>query len=103
MYDCYVAEDALDEIPKVGEYSVILNSKEEAVCVIRDYDVSILPFKEVPFEHAYSEGEGNRSLEYWREVHRNFFNNEVEGTTAIFTEDSLVVCEKFSVEYLPDM
>ncbi|WP_406946736.1 ASCH domain-containing protein [Lactiplantibacillus plantarum] len=26
-------------------------------------------------DHAYLEGEGNRSLEYWRKVHKDFFVN----------------------------
>ena len=32
-YDEYVVENALEELPKVGDYSVLLNSKGEAVCV----------------------------------------------------------------------
>ena len=102
LYDAYVLEDALDEIPKPGDYSVIINSKNEAVCVIRDYDVYIRPFREVPPFHAYSEGEGDRSLEYWRNVHRDFFDLEARVDRTTFTDESKVVCEKFTVEYLAD-
>lgn len=98
-YDDYVAEDALDELPQAGEYSVILDGKDEAVCVIRTYDVYIRPFKEVPHFHAYAEGEGDRSLEYWRQVHREFFNECAEESGIPFTDESLVVCEKFEVVY----
>nr|MCR4732771.1 ASCH domain-containing protein [Lachnospiraceae bacterium] len=48
LYDAYEAEDALDELPKAGDYSVLLNSKNEAVCVIKNYDVYIRKFNEVP-------------------------------------------------------
>lgn len=99
-YDDYVAEDALDELPRPGDYSVILNSREEAVCVIRSYDVYIRPFREVPPFHAYAEGEGDRSLPYWRKVHREFFEESAEETGIPFTDDSRVVCEKFTVEYI---
>ena len=98
-YDDYVAEDALDELPKPGDYSVILNGKEEAVCVIRDYDVYIRPFREVPHFHAYAEGEGDRSLVYWRDVHRRFFTECAEESGIPFSGESLAVCEKFTVEY----
>lgn len=99
-YDDYVSEDALDEIPKVGDYSVILNGKDEAVCVIKDYDVYIRPFKEVPPFHAYAEGEGDRSLAHWRKVHEEFFIECSEESGIPFTEDSLVICEKFTLEYV---
>ncbi len=99
-YDEYVLEEALDELPKVGDYSVILDSRGEALCVIRDYDVYVRPFKEVPPFHAYSEGEGDRSLAYWKEVHERFFCEALAGSEAPFTEDSLVICEKFTVEYI---
>lgn len=101
-YDLYVYEDALDEIPKIGDYSVILNSREEAVCVIRDYDVYIRPFDKVSPFHAYSEGEGDRSLSYWRRVHKDFFDSEYEEVDTEFTGESKIVCEKFSVEYIPE-
>ena len=97
-YDEYVAEDALDELPKPGDYSVILNAKEEAVCIIRDYDVYIRPFKQVSAFHAYAEGEGDRSLIYWRNVHGEFFKECAEESGFLFTEDSKVVCEKFLLE-----
>lgn len=100
LYDAYEAEGELDEIPEAGEYSVLLNSKDEAMCVIRDYDVYIRKFNEVPPYHAYYEGEGDRSLEYWREVHKEFFEEEAEEYGIEFTEESRVICEKFSLEYI---
>lgn len=100
-YDEYVMEDITDEIPKVGDYSVILNSKDEAVCVIKDYDVYIRPFGDVPPFHAYAEGEGNMSLEYWRNVHTNFFKECLDETDMPFNQESKIICEKFSVEYIP--
>ena len=100
LYDDYVNEDALDQIPKAGDYSVILNGNDEAVCIIRNYDVYIRPFKEVPPFHACAEGEGDRSLEYWRKVHKEFFDECAKESGISFTEDSLVVCEKFTLEYV---
>ena len=100
-YDEYVMENVLDEIPKPGDYSVILNSKDEAVCVIRDYDMYVRAFGDVPPFHAYAEGEGDRSLKYWRDVHTSVFKDCLNETDKPFTQESRVVCEKFSVEYFP--
>lgn len=100
-YDEYVMEDVLDELPQPGNYSVILNSEDEAVCVIRNYDVYVRPFGDVPPFHAYAEGEGDRSLKYWRDVHTSFFKECLDDTEMPFNQDSRIVCEKFSLEYVP--
>ena len=80
-------ENVLDEIPKPGDYSVILNSKDEAVCVIRDYDVYVRAFGDVPPFHAYAEGEGDRSLKYWRDVHASVFRDCLNETDKPFTQE----------------
>ena len=55
-------ELAGDPLPKEGEYSVILNSREEAVCIIRTTKVYVAPFCEITETHAFKEGEGDKSL-----------------------------------------
>lgn len=99
-YDCYAVEDALDEIPKIGDYSVLLDSNDEAVCVIRDYDVYIRKFSEVSPFHAYAEGEEDRSLVAWRKIHTDFFTSEFEEIDVKLSGDSLIICEKFTLEYV---
>lgn len=101
-YDEYVLEEALEEIPKVGDYSIILLDSGEAVCVIRTYDVYIRAFGDVPPFHGYSEGEGNQSLAYWREVHKRAFAPGLMELGIEFTDESRIICEKFSVEYVPN-
>ena len=88
-----------EDLPKAGEYSVILNTKDEAVCVIRTTKVYVTPYCEVTAEQAWKEGEGDRSLDYWRRVHEAFFRKELEAASLTFTEDMGVVCEEFEVIY----
>lgn len=88
-----------EPLPQEGEYSVILNSKDEAVCVIKNTKVYVVCFKEISEEHAFYEGEGNRTLEYWREVHKRFFEEEFKEINHSFSEDMLVVCEEFERVY----
>lgn len=92
-------ENGEEELPKVGEYSVILNSKDDAVCVIKTNKVYIERFKNISSEHAYKEGEGDRSLEYWRQVHRDFFAKELIEIRKNFSEDMELVCEEFEVVF----
>ena len=56
-------EQEQEPLPKAGDYSVILNTKGEAVCIIRTTKVYVVPFREVSADHAFREGEDDRSLE----------------------------------------
>ena len=96
-YDLYVIEG--EPIPEAGEYSVILDSKDEAVCIIRTTKVTVIPFNAVSEEHAFKEGEGDRSLEYWREVHESFLSRELASVRLEFNEETKVVCEEFEVVF----
>ena len=97
----YAVEE--EPVPQAGDYSVILDSHDEAVCIIQTTQVQILPFLQVPAEHAWKEGEGDRSLAYWREVHEEFFIGEMEEAGLTFTEEMPVVCEEFEVVFRPTM
>ena len=97
VYDLYLIYN--EKIPQEGDYSIILNSNKEAVCIIRTLKVYLTEFSRVSEEHAFKEGEGDRSLEYWRKVHSNFVTNELASVNKLFDEHSKVVCEEFKVVY----
>lgn len=61
--------------------------------------MTVVPFSEVTAEHAYKEGEGDKSLDYWREVHEKFFAECLNEVGLKFTSDMKVVCEEFSVVF----
>ena len=90
---CYEAEE--EPIPRPGDYSVILDSSGQALCVIRTTRVYVLPFDQVTEAHARKEGEGNKSLAYWRQVHEEFFTRELASIGQPFTPDMPVVCAEF--------
>jgi len=96
-HQLYMVEKA--PLPSVGGLSIILWSNGEAACIIETTDVRVCKFSEVSPEHAYYEGEGNRSLEYWRKVHREAFSEELEAHGLRFDEDMLVVCETFLIAF----
>ena len=96
-YPLYELEN--EPLPKKGAYSVILDSNDNAVCIIQTQKVTIVPFNEVTTEHAYKEGEGDKSLGYWREVHEKFFSECLNEAGLKFTSNMKVVCEEFSVVF----
>ena len=88
-----------ESLPKTGQYSVVLNSRDEAVCIIRATKVTVMPFERVSAEHARKEGEGDKSLAYWQKVHKDWFSREMRTLGLEFRQDMDVVCEEFEVVY----
>ena len=82
-----------EPMPAVGDMSVVLDSDGEPLCVIRTTDVEVRRFGDVDEEFAWTEGEGDRSLAYWREAHIEFFAGEGRPVD----DDSEVVLERFEL------
>ena len=59
-----------------------------------------MPFDEVSAEHAAAEGEGDRSLAYWRRAHQRFWERHSTDPRG-FAPDMPVVCERFEVVWIP--
>jgi uncharacterized protein YhfF len=90
-----------EPVPQKNQYSIILDSSGDAVCIIMNTKVTILPYQDVTEEMAQIEGEGDQSLSYWRSVHFDFFTHEASSIGLVFNEQMLVVFEEFEVVYLP--
>lgn len=95
----YWYEYEKEPLPLPGEYSVIVNWEGEAQCIIKTTKVTLLPFKDVTEELAKIEGEGDKSLEHWRDVHIRFFTEEMKDEVKQFTEDMIVVFEEFELVF----
>jgi uncharacterized protein YhfF len=81
----------------VGGRSVVLDGRGRPACVIETSEVAIRRFDEVDAAFAWDEGEGDRSLAYWRAEHELFFRKH-----GVFCEDMQLVCERFRlVQVLP--
>ncbi len=84
-----------ESVPVIEEYSIILNSLEEPVAIIKTVEVSVIPMNEVTEEFALAEGDG--SYRNWKEIHERYFKRELGKVGLEFTEDMLLVCEKFEL------
>ncbi|WP_152608202.1 ASCH domain-containing protein [Halalkalibacter okhensis] len=94
----YKMED--EPLPKVDDYSIILNSKDVPVALIKTVKVEIIPFNQVPEEFAIAEGEGDRTYQYWKSAHETFFKNELKEIGLEYSEDMLLVCERFELVHV---
>ena len=84
-----------DELPKIADYSVLCDGNECPIGVTYTTDLRLVPFIEVGEQHAYEEGEGDRTLKFWRKEHLEFFQRNYPG----FVETDLVICERFQVVF----
>jgi uncharacterized protein YhfF len=85
--------DGAEPMPAVGAMSVILDGSERPLCVIRSTAVEVRAFGLVDEAFAWVEGEGDRSLAYWRAAHIDFFASEGRPVA----EDTPVVLETFEL------
>ncbi|HLX79609.1 MAG TPA: ASCH domain-containing protein [Burkholderiales bacterium] len=90
-------------LPKPGDLSVVTNWQGQALCVIETRSVETVPFEMVTEEFAATEGEGNGSLQYWREAHWSFFGRECRRINREPTQEMPVLCERFEVVYRPGL
>lgn len=86
-----------EHVPQAGDYNVILDGSGNPVCVTKTLLTEVVPFNQIMAEHAYHEGEGDRSYQYWHDVHVDFFSREYAEAGLVFTENVSCLCEVFEV------
>lgn len=91
-------EEENDPVPGVGELSIILDGRGRPCALIETTAVTIVPFDEVTEEHARSEGEGDRTLAAWRQIHERYWRRYSTSSRG-FAPDMPVVCERFRLLY----
>ena len=89
--------DEDEPIPSPGDHHVILDGEDHPICIIRTTSIEIRPFGQVDAQFAWDEGEGDRSLEWWRAAHIRYFASV--GTP--IDDDTRIVLERFSKVWPP--
>jgi uncharacterized protein YhfF len=86
-------------LPEMGFKTIVIDGNEQPSCIIETTEVTIKPYIEVDAQFAYDEGEGDRSLEFWRQEHWNYFSRVLPKIGKHPTLEMLLVCERFRVIY----
>lgn len=79
-------------IPQPGDVFVVVDGKNEPVCAIALTKVEMSTYEQVDEAHALAEGEGDRTLAYWRKEHKRFFEEY-----DLFSPDMTLVLMHFKV------
>lgn len=89
--------DETEPIPSPGDHHVVLDGEGHPICIIRTTSVEIRPFGQVDAQFAWDEGEGDRSLEWWRAAHIRYFASV--GTP--IDDETRIVLERFAKVWPP--
>lgn len=88
-----------ESLPQPGQLGILQDGAGRPLAVVQTAEVEIKPFDQVDAAFAYEEGEGDRSLAYWREAHRRYFTRTLAVIGREFDEMMPLVCERFQVLY----
>jgi uncharacterized protein YhfF len=75
---------------EIGKRWIVKDGQGRARAVVETVELTRRRFKEVDAAFAFDEGEGDRSLGWWRRAHTNYFTRRGE-----FAPGMEVYCERF--------
>ncbi len=92
-----------EPLPSSGRRTILLNSDNQPVAVLRYASVSVIRLGVVTWQHVLNEGEGYKSLAEWREAHESFWTSEnmrqaLDDPDFTVDDQTLVVLETFHVD-----
>jgi uncharacterized protein YhfF len=86
---------------QVGDEHVVLNGYWEPVCIIRTRELTERRFGDVDAAFAYDYGEGDRTLEWWREHLYAWYAQECLEIGLEPSYEMPLLCERFEVVFAP--
>ena len=86
-------------LPEAGALTLVLDGNGQPVGIIETTQVDLSPFNQVEAEFAFAEGEGDRSLEYWRDAHWRMFSRTLPKLGKQPDQEMPLVCERFRLIY----
>ena len=92
-----------EPLPSSGRRTVLVNSDDQPLAVLRYGSVSVTRLGLVTLQHVVEEGEGYKSLTEWREANESFWTSEnmrqaLDDPNFIVDDQALVVLEAFHIE-----
>ncbi len=88
-----------DPEPEVGAYCIVLDGAGRPAAVTRTVSLRRTTFDDVDEEHAFWEGEDDRTLESYRREHIKYFTRLGKALGFEFSGDMEVVLERFELVY----
>jgi uncharacterized protein YhfF len=88
-------EQHQEELPVIGNLYVICDWYGIAKAIVETTHIEQVPYKDITEEYAAIEGEGDKSLKHWKEIHWAYYTREMEEFGETPNEDMVIICERF--------
>ncbi|MFZ9035784.1 MAG: ASCH domain-containing protein [Francisellaceae bacterium] len=88
-----------EPLPVVGKLHVVTNWQDQPQAIIETTEVRLCRYCDVTAEFAWAEGEEDRSLRSWRELHWAFFSKASQDIGTVADEKMMLVLERFKLVY----
>lgn len=92
-----------EPLPKLGDFSVVVDGSETPCCIVRTAFVDVKPLGEVDARFAWDEGEGDRSLTWWLSAHTRYFARQGQREGFAVDDRTEVVLVRFEVVWPPEL
>lgn len=89
-----------EPLPRIGDKYIVTDWNGNAKAIIETIKIEQVPYNKITSEFAEIEGEGDKSLEYWKKVHKEYYTREMKAFNEQFDENMIIVCEHFKTVYL---
>ena len=88
-----------EALPKIGDFLVITNWEGKAKCIVKTTAVKLKPYFSIDEPYVRKEGEGDKSLSYWKKKHWEYYSRELAEFNRLPRESMIVVCQEFEKVY----
>jgi uncharacterized protein YhfF len=88
-----------EKLPRKGDLNIITNWNKVPQAIILTTKIELIKFSEITAKFAQREGEGDKSLAYWKKVHKAYYKREMQGHKEEFSKDMIIVCQYFDTIY----
>ena len=82
-------------LPVPGDISIVTRADRSPVAIIELTEIRHVPFHAVDAAFAADEGEGDRTLAWWRTAHLDYFGRVAAKVGCEFDENTPVICQRF--------
>ena len=88
-----------EPLPKIGDFMVITDWSGKAKCIVKTTAEKLKPYFSIDEEYAKKEGEGDKSLAYWKKTHWDYYQRELSEFNREPRESMIIVCQEFEKVY----
>ncbi len=85
------------DLPTTGDQWIVTDGSGAEKCIIETTQVDLCSVRQVDEAFAWDEGEGDRSLTFWKEAHDAYYRRQAERDGFVYSDEMTCVCERFKL------